>query len=215
MPRVYRSALRERQSALTQTQIFDAAYGLFVSERGYTRTTMSQIAAAAGVSTQTLYNVVGAKAALLKRVYDVHLAGDEEPVPMVDRPEFRALAELTDARAYLRGYARVGMVLLQRVGPLVAIVLEGAAAGDEDLRALVATTGRERMFGAGGAVARAAELGTLRPDLTREQAAEIVWTLNGYPIWDLLVRQRGWTPEAYAEFVGRAMADAILVAESA
>lgn len=208
--RSYRSPVRREHAELTRTQVVQAAYGCFVHGAGYTKTTMTQLAAAAGVSTQTLYNGFGSKARLLKTVYDVHLAGDDEPIPMAERPEFRALAELTDPPELLRAYARIGRVLLERVGPLMAMILEGAAAGDADLAALVETTGRERLVGAGGTVDRVIELGGLRPGLARDTAVDLIWMTNSFQVWDLLVRQRGWTAAAYADYAGQAMIDAIL-----
>ena len=62
---------------------------------------MSAIAAAAGVSVQTIYNTFGSKAALLKAVYDTTLAGDDEPIPMGRRPEFLAMEREQDPSALL------------------------------------------------------------------------------------------------------------------
>ena len=93
--RRYSTALRAEQTALTRRRILDAAGRLLV-ERGYHGTTLNGVADAAEVSVQTVYNVVGGKAALLKAVYDVTLAGDDEPVPITERPEFRAAVEATD-----------------------------------------------------------------------------------------------------------------------
>lgn len=208
--RAYRSPMRREHAELTRSRVVDAAYGCFVEGVGYSKTTMAQLATAAEVSTQTLYNTFGSKAALLKTVYDMHLAGDDEPIPMADRPEFRALAELTDAAELLRAYARIGRVLLERVGPLMAMIFEGAAAGDADLRALVETTGRERLIGAGGTVDRVIELDALRSGLERQTAVDLIWVTNSFQLWDLLVRQRGWTADAYADYVGQVMVDAIL-----
>ena len=39
--------------------------------------------------------------------------------------------------------------------------------------------------------------GALRPGLDSEQAADILWTLNHPDVWQLLVTQRGWTPEQW------------------
>jgi len=44
---------------------------------------------------------VGGKPALLRAVYDVSLAGDDEPVPIAERPAFRAMLAETDGRRCL------------------------------------------------------------------------------------------------------------------
>src|SRR5918993_2361533 len=94
--RSYDSTLRLEQARLTRARIIDAARALLI-EGGYESMTINAVAEAAGVSTQTIYNAVGNKAAIVKAVYDGTLAGGDEPRPMTERPEFRALADATDA----------------------------------------------------------------------------------------------------------------------
>lgn len=207
--RSYRSPLREEQARQTQRRILDAAYGLLL-EQGYTATTMAGVAAAAGVSAQTVYKTFGTKAALIKRVYDVTLVGDDEPVPFADRPEVRALHAETDARRFLLGYAALGRTLLERLGPLLRVLMAGARAGDPELREFVDTTNGERLVGAQMTVARLIELGGLRDGVSVERAQDAIWTLNSVEVWSLLIEQRGWSSEEYADWVGRAMADAVL-----
>jgi len=206
--RSYRSPLREEQARLTQRRILDAAYALLL-EQGYTATTMAAVAARAGVSGQTVYKTFGSKPALAKRVYDVTLVGDDEPVPFADRPEVVALQAETDPRRFLAGYAALGRGLIERLGPLLRVLLAGARAGDPELRELVDSLNAERLVGAGQVAARLAELGALRVDL--DKARDSIWTLNSVEVWSLLTEQRRWSGEEYAEWVGRAMADAVLV----
>ena len=119
--RPYSSALRAEQTALTRRRILDAAGRLF-AEQGYLGTTLAAVAAAADVSVQTVYNVVGGKAVLLKAVYDVTLAGDDEPVPMAQRPIVQAVVQAPDARACLARYAEMGRVLTERALPLITML---------------------------------------------------------------------------------------------
>ncbi len=209
MSRSYRSPLREEQSRLTQRRILDAAYALLL-EQGYTAMTMAGVAAAAGVSAQTVYKAFGSKSALVKRLYDVTLVGDDEPVPFADRPEVAALRAETDARRFLAGYAALGRILLDRLGPLLRVLLAGARAGDPQLQEFVDTTNGERLVGATMTVQRLVELGALREGVSSEQARDAIWTLNSVEVWSLLTEQRGWSGTEYADWVGRAMADAVL-----
>ena len=57
------------------------------------------------MSVPLLYRVFGPKPRLVKRVYDVLLAGDVDPVPVADRPALAALAADPDPRAKLARYA--------------------------------------------------------------------------------------------------------------
>jgi AcrR family transcriptional regulator len=207
--RSYRSPLREEQARQTQQRILDAAYGLLL-EQGYTATTMAAVAAAAGVSTQTVYKTFGSKSALVKRLYDVTLVGDDEPVPLADRPEFVAARAETDPRRFLAGYAVLGRALAERLGPLLRVLVVGARAGDQELREFVETINGERLAGSTQIVSHLVEMGALRPGLSRTRARDAIWMLNSVEVWSLLTEQRGWSGAEYADWVGRAMADAVL-----
>ncbi len=74
---------------------------LFV-EAGYAATKMTDVAAAAEVSVELVYGAFGTKANLLKTVFEVTIAGDDEPVPLMQRPALLAIrAEPDPARALL------------------------------------------------------------------------------------------------------------------
>ena len=208
--RTYVSTMRAQQSAQTRAVVISAARGLFFEEGGYAGTSMSAIARAAGVSVQTIYNTFGSKSGLLKAVFDTTLAGDDEPIPMGRRPEFLAMERETDPSAFLHHYARIGAMLMQRLGPFYARIREGAGAGDPDLVALLATTARERLVGATEVVGSLLKLGSLRPGLSAGRARDIVWTHTSYEMWDLLVNQRGWSARAYADYLGGSMSRALL-----
>ncbi|MFS0702961.1 TetR family transcriptional regulator [Cellulomonas sp. 179-A 9B4 NHS] len=186
-----------------------AAADLF-AEQGYAATSVAAVAARAGVSTQTVYNTVSGKPQLLKAAYDVALAGDDEPVPMAERPEVRRLYALTDPAAFLHGYAELGRQLLERVGPLMLRLANGAAAGDPDLVEHVRVTDGERAVGTLMVARRVEELGALAPGLTAEAARDRIWTLNSVQVWHLLVAGRGWSHDEYAAWIGDAMCAAVL-----
>src|SRR5215510_10019988 len=70
MPENPSPSLRERRAQLTRDEILRAARRLF-AERGYARTSVRDVAAAAGVSAQTVYDSVGSKQALVARLNDL------------------------------------------------------------------------------------------------------------------------------------------------
>lgn len=207
--RGYRSLVRAEQAAGTRTRVALTAAEVFARD-GYAATPVSAVARAAGVSAQTVYNAFGTKATLLKAAYDLTLAGDDQDLPLAQRPEVRALYAETDPTAFLHGYADLGRGLMQRLAPLLLRVHGGAAAGEPDLVALVETIGAERLTGTGMVVDRVAELGALRPGLARDEARDRIWTLNSVEVWHLVVDLRGWTPGRYATWVGEQMCAAVL-----
>ncbi|HZG90569.1 MAG TPA: helix-turn-helix domain-containing protein [Pseudonocardia sp.] len=185
-PRKYDSRLRDESARTTRTQVVAAARELFLAE-GYAGTTVRKIAAAAGVSEQTVYTRIGNKAAILKAVYDVMLAGDDEPVPMADRPEFRRMRDAPDARSLLSSYAEVATRMDARLRPVLELVY-GARAVEPDLDLLASTMAAERRTGtlmfARNFVAR----GFARPGLGVDDVVDIVWVLNSPEVYLLQVR---------------------------
>ena len=204
--RPYDSALRTEQARHTRARIVDAARRLLLEE-GAPGLTIARLAKSADVSTQTIYNAVGGKAAVIKAVYDVTLAGDDDPRPMNDRPEFRALADAPDAAAMLRHYAALGRRIAERVGPLLTVLL---ANPDDDVRALAHTIDGERLRGNDTTVRHLAERFRLPPGLTRARATDIVWALTAPELFDRLVRQRGWSADDYERWLGDAMVGALV-----
>jgi AcrR family transcriptional regulator len=194
MSRPYASELRAEMARQTRRRILAAAERELLSA-GYHATTMASLARAAGVSPQTIYDAIGGKAAVVKAVYDVLLAGDDDPIAMSERPEMkRALAQRTVA-ATLLAYAGVGRLIMSRVGPVLVLVLaEGAGA---ELRDFLATIDRERRIGNTAVVRHIAERFGLPNGLSLDRAIDHVWTLTAPDVADRLVRRCGWTWDDY------------------
>jgi AcrR family transcriptional regulator len=207
--RRYVSPTRDEQTRATRRRILDAAHTLFLT-RGYAGTTLDAVASEAGVSVQTVYNVVGGKAKLLKAAYDVAVAGDDEPVPIGQRPAIQAMVAETDGRRCLARYAALGRELAERALPLLTLTVGQAATGDRDLRAFVETVEGERAAGTRATAQHVADRFGLRPGLDVEGAAAILWTLTSPDVADRLVRQRGWSWDRFADWLGDTMADALL-----
>jgi AcrR family transcriptional regulator len=203
------SAARAEQVRETRRKVLAAARDLFL-RRGYTGTTVEAIAHRAAVSPQTVYNVVGGKAAVLKAVYDVTLAGDDDPVPMVDRPLARAVLAATDGRECLALYARMGRELFERAGPLVAVVFVQGAGRDPAVRAFVEKIEGERAIGTAGITAHVADRFGLREGLSVREAGDVLWTLTAPEVVDRLTRRRGWSLDRYESWLAGAMAGALL-----
>ena len=197
--RVYRSTLRQAQAESTRLAIIDAAARLF-AQQGYVATTVDQIAAAAGVSRATVFTSVGGKSALLKTAYDVALVGDDEPVPLPDRPRSRRIQAEPDARRFLALYAELVTEIDGRVAPIYEAV-RGAASADDGARAVWDQIHRERRTGAGNVVRLVVSKGGLRAGLASEAAADVVWVLNDPGLYHLLVHQRRWHRDRFAAWL--------------
>src|SRR5215472_1060406 len=96
--RRYDSSRRQEQARDNRWAVLQTARQLFL-EHGFAATTMPAIASAAGVSVQTVYNAFSNKPRLAKAVFDVAIAGDDEPVPMLQLVIRDAAASDPEARA--------------------------------------------------------------------------------------------------------------------
>jgi AcrR family transcriptional regulator len=190
--RAYRSPLRAAQAGQTRLAILAAATRLF-AEQGWAGTGMRDVARAAQVSVETVYANFGSKAQLLKQAMDVAVVGDDEPVPLSDRPEFRALAE-GDARARAEATGRL-MVSLRRRSARLQRVLQQAGPSDPEL-AGVLQAGRvtERQDFRKGLTAVA------QRDVTETEVDEMFAVLSN-DVYLLLTETCGWTDDAYQSWV--------------
>jgi AcrR family transcriptional regulator len=208
-PRAYDNARRAAAARRTQERVVETAQRLLL-ERGYAGLAMADLAAEAGVSVPLLYKVFGPKPQLVKRVYDVLLAGDVDPVPVAQRPALQALAADPDPRGKLTRYAAISRAMLERAGPLTSILLAAARAGEPDLQVFAATIDRERLAGATALATHLAETGALATGLTVERARDLIWLHTAPDTYRLLVLERGWTLDEYEQWFAASLAAALL-----
>lgn len=201
--RRYDNRGRTDAARASRRRVLEAARDLFVTN-GYARTTIAEIARAGQVSPQTVYAVFGGKAALLKGAYDITLAGDDEDVPMRDRPEFQRLARATSTDELLNGYAALARSILARLRPMLPLIY-GTRAVEPDLDELALTAAQERRFGAHAFATHAVSGGYLRPGLDAEVVADLVWVLNAPETYLLLTRSGGLDDDGYQRWLEGAL----------
>jgi AcrR family transcriptional regulator len=206
--RGYQSDLRAAQTRLTRRAVVDAAADLFV-RRGYSATTIDAVAEAAGVSRKTVFNSVGGKAALLRLAYDWSIVGDDEPVPMSERPQVKQLQAVTDPAAAVGRWVDMVVEVGQRVTPIYRVI-EAAADVEPEAAALLAAAQAERLVGARHFADHIAELGGLPPRTSREEAAEVIWAQTDGALYRRLVEDRGWPVERFREWLTSAVVAVLL-----
>jgi AcrR family transcriptional regulator len=207
-PRKYDSSRRREQARETRRAILDAAQDLFL-ERGYVETTMAAVADAATVSVETIYKAFANKAGLIKAVFDVAIVGDDEPIPMLERDLVRRIRAEPDPRRQLRIYGEH----LAAAGPRTSalqLLVRGAAVSDREAARMWDQMLAERLTGMTQFARELHDKGNLRPDISFEEARDVLWTYNSVELYDLLVLQRGWTDERYGRFIVDALIAALL-----
>jgi AcrR family transcriptional regulator len=199
---------RAEQARATRRRIIDQAAALFI-EQGYAATTLDQIAKGAGVAVQTLYFHFGNKATVLKEVVDVLAVGDDEPVPLLDRSWARRVRDEPDGRRALAIWLRNARAVFGRVAPIMNVVRD-AAGSDPEMAAQWQTNLAQRYVAQRAVVQQLADKHALRPDLTVDRAADIVFCLVSSEVYQLFTVERGWPPAHWERWIKETLATAIL-----
>jgi AcrR family transcriptional regulator len=207
-PRRYNTARRQEQAAENRGRVLEAAGRLFL-EKGYADTAMPEIARAAGLSVQMVYKVFSNKATLLKAVFDVSVAGDEDPAPMAERDVIATIQAEPDAARKITLYTRHLAEGAHRHAPLQLLARD--AAGADRAAAEVWAQMRQETLTAMTYFARdLLDTGQLRDGFQPDEVRDVLWTFHSPEIYELLVLERGWSAERYGAFIGNGMANALL-----
>jgi TetR/AcrR family transcriptional regulator, regulator of autoinduction and epiphytic fitness len=206
--RPYDSPRRREQARVTRRAILDAARELFI-ERGYAATTIEAIAARAEVSPETIYATFKNKRSLLSRLIDVSMAGDDAPVPILERNWVRDMRGELDPRRRLQILARNGRLILERTAPIYEI-LRGAAAADPEIATLWELNKAQRFAGQRALLRILTERNPLREGLTPRTAADILFAVGSPETFRLLVVDRGWSADRFERWYSDALARLLL-----
>lgn len=200
-PRRYDAPGREAQARLTRSRILAAAHELFAQD-GFA-VPMRVVAQRAGVSVATVELLFGTKAALLGAVVDVALAGDDDPVPILDRPWVSALKVLS-AGEFLRTAGVEFASGAGRVAPVLR-ALEEASTRSADLTEVARELGRRRSVMAAWVVDQVIDRAALASDLTRDTAIATVLVLLDPAAHRRLLLDHGWPPDRLGAWLARSL----------
>ena len=195
--RRYDATRRRQAAARTRAAILDAARQLF-AERGYAATPMTAIADRAGVALDTVYASVGRKPELARLLIETAISGTDQAIPAEQRDYVRAVQAAPDADTKIAIYAAALAAIAPRIAPVLAIIQQAARA-EPGLARLWNEIAERRAANMRLFVADLATVAPLRLD--PDQAADIVWATNSAEMYQLLVAQRGWSPQRYEHFL--------------
>lgn len=200
---------RAEQARATRRRIIECGRQLFL-EQGYAATTLDQIAAAAGVAVQTVYFHFGNKRTVLKEVMDVAAVGDDEPVPLLDRPWIQAVRDEPDPRRALEIWLETSRAIYDRVAALLSVVRDAAGADPE--MAEQWRVNEEQRYTAYRWLAGLldAKGDALRPGLTVDEATDVIFALLNYEMYLRFTVVRGWPPARWQDWAADTIARAIL-----
>jgi AcrR family transcriptional regulator len=175
----------------TRTAILNATWSL-IAEKKRLDIGQAEIAAAAGVSRQTVYLAFGSRAGLLTAMArNKDLQSDH----VVRLGQISCSDTMTPED--LRRYIEVWLDYLPLIYP-VGILLDAAALTDAE----AASAWDDRMKGAllaglESVFRQLAKRRHLAAGLRADRAAELVWSLIHPTAWRQLVVERGWSPQEF------------------
>jgi AcrR family transcriptional regulator len=199
-PRRYNSPRRVEQAAATRLEILRSAQRLF-ERQGYASTTMAAVAAEAGVALKTVYVAFETKSGLLRALWHLLLRGDEDEIAVADRPWYREALDEPDAVRQLLLVARNSRDVKSRIGAILEVI-RAAASDDPEIRALWKRIEQDFRANQRVIVESLDEKHALADGLDVDRATDILWALNLSTLWQLLVGERGWTPDQYEQLIG-------------
>jgi AcrR family transcriptional regulator len=207
--RRYHSPRRAEQAAATRSAVLAAARELFVAQ-GYLGTTIADVARRARVAVDTVYATVGRKPALLREVLETALSGTDQEVPARQREYVARVRAAATAREKIAIYAAAVVEIQARLAPIF-LALRDAAASDPGSAAEWERISRRRAANMREFAADLRATGDLRADLSDDEVADVVWSMNGPEYWVLLVGDRGWSPERFGAFLADAWTRLLIV----
>jgi AcrR family transcriptional regulator len=178
-------SLRERQAQLTQTEILKAARRLF-AERGYTRTSVRDIAEAAAVSAQTVYDSIGSKQALVLRLNDL-IDSEAGVLEIAD-----AAVHSEDPTEVASTSARIARSLVEHCSDILRALVTGASA-ESDLQVVLDEGRKRHIGGARAAVRRLRAMNALDESIDVDDAAEALAAITDFQFALMLRDSYGWS----------------------
>jgi AcrR family transcriptional regulator len=204
--RRYDSTRRHAQAQQNRAAVLAAARSRFLAA-GYAASTMAAVAADAGVSVETIYKTFGNKAALLKALFDVSVAGDDEAEQMAERAVIQAIIREPDPVRKIRRYGAHLAETMPRAAP-VQLLARDAAAADAGAAGVWAASRREVLTAMTAFANDLHATGRLRVPVN--EARDVLWTYHAPELYELLVLERGWTPKRYGAFFTNAVTAALI-----
>jgi AcrR family transcriptional regulator len=205
--RAYDASRRHEQARARRLATVLVARDLFERD-GFRLTTIAAVAARAGVSAESIYKGFGTKAALAKAVFDVTVAGDDEPVPVADRPAMQAIRDEPDVRRKIDMFVG-GLAQRQARSAGVQILIRDGRHVDDSLGPVWAKLNDEALVGMTMLARHLADSGQLRDGVDVDEVRDVLWNYLAIDTYERLVLIRGWPLERYSDWLSRTIIAAI------
>ena len=157
--------------------------------------TIEAIAERAEVSAQSVYAIFKSKTGILAELVDQSSFG-------VDYENLvRQALDTTDPEARLKFAARIARQIHESQVAMFDL-LRGAGVVAPKLAKLEQQRECVRYERQESTMIVLRDSGRLRPELDYQTARDVFWMLTGRDVYRMLVRERGWSPQKYEEWLG-------------
>ena len=205
--RSYDASRRREQARARRLDVVLAARDLFERD-GFRGTTISAIAARAGMSPESIYKGFGSKAALAKAVFDIVIAGDDEPVPVAERPAMQVMRDEPDVRRKIAMFVE-GLAQRQARSAHVQILIRDGRHVDDSLVPVWAKLNDEGLAGMTMLGRHLLDSGQLRDGIDLAEVRDVLWNYLAIDTYERLVLARGWPLARYSDWLARAITTAL------
>jgi AcrR family transcriptional regulator len=205
--RSYDASGRREQARARRLAVVLAARDLFERD-GFRLATIAAVAARAGVSAESVYKGFGTKAALAKAVFDLVIAGDDEPVPVAERPAMQAVRDEPDVRRKIAMFVE-GLAQRQARSAGVQILIRDGRHVDDSLAPVWAKLTDEGLAGMTMLGRHLLETGQLRAGIGLAEVRDVLWNYFAIDSYERLVLTQGWPIERYSQWLAHAVTSAI------
>jgi AcrR family transcriptional regulator len=205
--RSYDASRRREQARARRLAVVLAARELFARD-GFRQTTIAAVAKHAGVSAESVYKGFGTKAALAKAVFDLELAGDDEPVPVAARPAMQAIRDEPDVRRKIAMFT-TGLAQRQAASARVQILIRDGRHVDDSLGPVWAKLTAEGLDGMTALGRHLLETGQLRDGISLDEVRDVLWNYLAIDHYERLVLIQSWPAGRYAAWLAQAVTSAL------
>jgi AcrR family transcriptional regulator len=203
--RSYKSLVRQRQAEDTRRRIVEATRHLLQTQ-GYAGMTIEAIARRAEVSAQSVYAIFKSKTGILLALLDQSTFG-----PSYEEVVHQALTA-GDPETRLRLAAGVARQI-RTAQSAVFDLMRGAGVVAPELAKMAQQRERLRYEKEESVITFLRKSGKLRPGLNHRVARDIFWMLTGGDVYRMLVRERGWSPQKYQDWLADTLVQCLLTAK--
>lgn len=200
--RRYTSDVRAHSAQDTRRRILAAAKALF-GRKGIDRVTIADVGARARVAASTVYAIYKSKDGILRALMEQSLFGSRFQGAQ------QMLGGVTDPVALVALTAQVARAIYESESSDLGL-LRHASGFSPALRKMEQEFERLRYDMQAARLHLLFESGKARPGLSLEEARRILWMYTSRDVYRMLVREGGWTPERYQQWLSRTLVEALV-----